>query len=144
MAFCINKVSLLGSLGRDPEVKEGKTGVRVCKFSIATSDGYKNKAGEWVNSTEWHNIVIFNPGLVAMAEKNLHKGSKVYIEGSIKTSKYTDKNGVERTNHDIALMPYKSELICLDERPKSGGDNKKTEDSKSSYSDVDLDDEIPF
>jgi len=140
MAFSINKVILIGNLGRDPEFNAGKTGVKVCKFSVATTDGYKNKAGEWVNSTEWHRIVIFNPGLVGVAEKNLKKGSKVYIEGSLKTNKYTNKDGVEKINLEIVLMPYRGELICLDEKPK--GEYKQEE--RAVQSDIYDDDEVPF
>ena len=145
MSFSVNKVILIGHLGKDPETKEGQSGAKVCTFSVATSDSYKNKAGEWVNNTEWHKIVILNAGLITMAGKTLKKGSKVYLEGSIRTKKWTNKDGVEKVSTEVVLMPYKSELICLDERPKSeGAEAYGTTTTRATQSDTYEDDEIPF
>ena len=96
----VNKVILVGNLGKDPEVKYLDSGVAVANFSLATSESYKNKEGERVNQTEWHNIVLWR-GLAEVAEKWLKKGSNVYIEGKIKTRKWEDKDGNTRYNTEI-------------------------------------------
>tara|TARA_B100000945_G_scaffold237519_1_gene193553 strand:+ start:210 stop:605 length:396 start_codon:yes stop_codon:yes gene_type:complete len=96
----VNKVILVGNLGKDPEVKYLDSGVAVANFSLATTENYKNKEGERVSQTEWHNIVLWR-GLAEVAEKYLKKGSSVYIEGKIKTRKWEDKEGINRYNTEI-------------------------------------------
>ncbi len=111
----INKVTLVGHLGKDPEVRNLENGSNVASFSIATSENYKDKAGEWQSLTEWHNIVAWRY-LATTAEKNLKKGSLVYIEGKITTRKWQDKDGNDRYNTDIVAQVLKP----LDKRENSG------------------------
>ncbi|MDN3565383.1 single-stranded DNA-binding protein [Paeniroseomonas aquatica] len=113
----VNKVILVGNLGRDPEARNMQNGGKVVSFSIATSDTWNDKAsGERKEKTQWHRIAIFNEKLGEIAEKYLKKGSKVYLEGSIETRKYTDKDGQERETTEIVLGRFKGELTLLDSR----------------------------
>ena len=119
MAGSINKVVLLGNLGKEPDVRNTAAGQKVVSFSLATSDVWKDKnSGERQEKTEWHRVVIFNPALAEVASKYLHKGSKVYLEGSLQTRKWTDNSGNERFTTEIVLSAYKGEMVLLD--PKSG------------------------
>ncbi|MEP9353389.1 single-stranded DNA-binding protein [Xanthobacter sp. KR7-65] len=116
MAGSVNKVILIGNLGRDPEVKAFQNGGRVCNLSIATSENWRDKAsGERRERTEWHRVVIFNENLVGVAERFLKKGSKVYIEGQLETRKY-EKDGRETYTTEVVLRPYRGELTLLDGR----------------------------
>ena len=111
----LNKATLIGRLGRDPEVRHTASGDRVVSFGLATSESWKDKnTGERKERTEWHNIVIFNEGIGKIAEQYLRKGSKVHLEGQIQSRKYTDKEGVERTSYEIVLQRFRGELILLD------------------------------
>jgi single-strand DNA-binding protein len=122
MAGSVNKVILIGNLGRDPEIRSFQNGGRVCNLRIATSETWKDKAsGERKERTEWHAIAIFNDNLVTIAERYLKKGSKVYVEGQLETRKYTDKDGNERYTTEVTLRPYRGELTLLDGRGGSGG-----------------------
>jgi single-strand DNA-binding protein len=113
----VNKVILVGNLGRDPEARNMQNGGKVVSFSIATSETWNDKAsGERKEKTQWHRIAIFNEKLGEIAEKYLKKGSKVYLEGSIETRKYTDKDGQERETTEIVLGRFKGELTLLDSR----------------------------
>ena len=113
----VNKVILVGNLGRDPEARNMQNGGKVVSFSIATSDTWNDKAsGERKEKTQWHRIAIFNEKLGEIAEKYLKKGSKVYLEGAIETRKYTDKDGQERETTEIVLGRFKGELTLLDSR----------------------------
>jgi single-strand DNA-binding protein len=117
MAGSVNKVILIGNLGRDPEVRTFQNGGRVCNLRIATSETWRDKAsGERKERTEWHSVVIFNENLLRVAEQYLRKGSKVYIEGQIETRKATDQNGGERYFTEIVLRPFRGELTILDSR----------------------------
>jgi single-strand DNA-binding protein len=152
MAGSVNKVTIVGNLGRDPEIRSMQTGDKVAQLSVATSDTWKDKAtGERKERTEWHRVVIFNEHLVKVAEQYLKKGSKVYLEGSLQTRKWTDKDGAEKYTTEVVLQRYRGELTMLD--GKEGGE--RTDDSdggvppgqKSQYSPPrrdDMDDEIPF
>ncbi|MFG1300287.1 single-stranded DNA-binding protein [Xanthobacter sp. V3C-3] len=121
MAGSVNKVILIGNLGRDPEVKSFQNGGRVCNLSIATSENWRDKAsGERRERTEWHRVVIFNENLVGVAERFLKKGSKVYIEGQLETRKY-EKDGRETYTTEVVLRPYRGELTLLDGRGEGGG-----------------------
>lgn len=125
MAGSVNKVILIGNLGRDPEVKSFQNGGRVCNLSIATSENWRDKAsGERRERTEWHRVVIFNENLVGVAEKFLKKGSKVYIEGQIETRKF-ERDGREQYTTEVVLRPYRGELTLLDGRSggSEGGDD---------------------
>lgn len=122
MAGSVNKVILIGNLGRDPEVRSFQNGGRVCNLRIATSETWKDKAsGERKERTEWHSVAIFNDNLVTIAERYLKKGSKVYVEGQLETRKYTDKDGNERYTTEVTLRPYRGELTLLDGRGGSSG-----------------------
>ena len=117
MAGSVNKVILIGNLGRDPEIRSFANGGRVANLSIATSETWKDRnTGERKERTEWHRVAIFNEGLVRVAEQYLAKGSLVHIEGKLETRKWTDQNGVEKYSTEITLRPYNGELTMLDKR----------------------------
>src|SRR5688500_17958909 len=112
MAGSVNKVIIVGNVGKDPEVRTFQNGGRVCNFSVATSESWKDKAsGEKKERTEWHRVSILNDALVGIAEKYLKKGSKVYLEGQLETRKYTDKDCAERYTTEIVLRPYHGEIV---------------------------------
>jgi single-strand DNA-binding protein len=122
MAGSVNKVILIGNLGKDPEVRSFQNGGRVCNLRIATSESWKDKAtGERKERTEWHAVAIFNDNLVTVAERYLKKGSKVYLEGQLETRKYTDKDGNERYTTEVVLRQFRGELTLLDSRSGGGG-----------------------
>ena len=131
MAGSVNKVILVGNLGRDPEVKSFQNGGRVCNLSIATSENWRDKAsGERRERTEWHRVVIFNENLVGVAERFLKKGSKVYIEGQLETRKY-EKDGRETYTTEVVLRPYRGELTLLDGREGGSDEDAGTSDAGS-------------
>jgi single-strand DNA-binding protein len=122
MAGSVNKVILVGNLGRDPEVRRMNSGESVVSFSVATSETWRDKAsGERRERTEWHNVVIFNENLGKIAEQYLKKGAKVYLEGQLQTRKFTDKNGQERQTTEVVLQRFRGELTLLDGRGQGGG-----------------------
>ena len=122
MAGSVNKVILVGNLGRDPEVRTFQNGCKVCNLSIATSETWKDKAtGERKEKTEWHRVAIFNERLADVAEKYLKKGAKVYIEGQLETRKWTDNEGKERYSTEVVLRQFRGELTMLDGRGGGGG-----------------------
>ncbi len=123
MAGSVNKVILIGNLGKDPEVRSMQNGGRVCNLTIATSESWKDKSsGERKEKTEWHRVVIFNDNLTQIAEKYLRKGSKVYIEGSLETRKWQDQSGAEKYSTEVVLKQYRGELTMLEGRGEGGGD----------------------
>jgi len=123
MSGSLNKATLIGNLGKDPEIRAFQNGGRAASFSIATSESWKDKdSGERKERTEWHRISILSDGLVTIAEKYLKKGSKVYIEGRLETRKWTDKDGHEKYTTEVVLRPYSGELIMLDGRKDELGD----------------------
>ena len=150
MAGSVNKVILVGNLGRDPEVRRLTSGDPVVNLSVATSESWRDKAsGERKERTEWHRVVIFNENLAKVAEQYLHKGSKVYIEGALQTRKYTDKDGAEKYTTEIVLQKFRGELTMLDGR----GDSDRSErqpamagahEGGRGFERAELDDEIPF
>ncbi|MBN9064416.1 MAG: single-stranded DNA-binding protein [Rhizobiales bacterium 65-9] len=122
MAGSLNKVMLIGNLGRDPEVRRLNSGEPVVNFSVATSETWRDKAsGERKERTEWHNIVIFNENLAKVAEQYIKKGTKVYIEGQLQTREYQDKDGNQRKTTEIVLQRYRGELTILSGRGEQGG-----------------------
>ncbi len=122
MAGSINKVTLIGNLGRDPEVRFSQDGRKIVNLSIATSESWKDKSsGERREKTEWHRVVIFNSHLADIAEKYLRKGSKVYLEGALQTRKWTTNDGVEKYTTEVVLQNYRGELTMLDGRSEGGG-----------------------
>jgi single-strand DNA-binding protein len=122
MAGSVNKVILIGNLGRDPEVRSTQDGMKIVQLSVATSESWKDKSsGERKDKTEWHRVVIFNERLAETAEKYLRKGAKIYIEGQLQTRKWTDKDGVEKYTTEVVLSRFRGELTMLDGRGGEGG-----------------------
>lgn len=147
MAQSLNKVTLIGNLGKDPEVRTTSDGKDIVTFSLATSESWKDKAtGEKREKTEWHRVVIFNEGLVGVVKNYVKKGTKLFIEGSLQTRKWQDASGVEKYTTEIVLQNYNSNLILLDSRGQS--DNSVAESpsgySAQAFEHSELDDEIPF
>lgn len=149
----INKVILVGNVGQDPEIRSTQDGREIASFSIATSESWKDKAtGEKKEKTEWHRLVIFSQGLVGVVRNYVKKGTKLYIEGSLQTRKWTDKDGAEKYTTEIVLQNFNSTLQILDSRGdrSSSGDSSYSQGSSSSKprnNDVSIeenDDEIPF
>ena len=148
MAGSVNKVILIGNLGRDPEVKRLNSGDPVVNLSVATSESWRDKAsGERKERTEWHRVVIYNENLVKIAEQYLRKGSKVYLEGQLQTRKY-DKDGVEKFTTEVVLTRFRGELVLLDrpdgERIERPAPAMAGAGESRSFQRSDLDDEIPF
>ena len=154
MAGSVNKVILIGNLGRDPEVRHTNDGLPIVNMSLATSESWRDKAsGERRERTEWHRVVIFNEKLGEVAQKYLRKGSKVYLEGQLQTRKWTDNQGVEKYSTEVVLQRFRGELTMLDTR--GGGGESYGEQYGGSQGAAapaaapaapndDLDDEIPF
>ena len=156
MAGSVNKVILVGNLGRDPEIRSTQDGREVANFTLATSESWKDRnTGERKEKTEWHRIVIFNDGLVNIVKNYLKKGSKVYIEGQLQTRKWTDQSGQEKFTTEVVLQGFGSQLTMLDARNREGSAGA-TESSGGNYTHAPaasapkqsagelLDDEIPF
>lgn len=147
----LNKVQLIGSLGADPEVKSFQNGGRVCNMRIATSESWKDKTtGERKERTEWHSIAITSDGLVRVAESYLRKGSKVFIEGQLRTRKWQDQSGNDRYSTEIVLQGYDAKLIMLSAKQQGsdGGSSDQSNMHGGSHTtwdnDQDLDDDVPF
>ncbi|MFL5258206.1 MAG: single-stranded DNA-binding protein [Hyphomicrobiales bacterium] len=157
MAGSVNKVILVGNLGRDPEVRHTQDGRSIVNLSVATSENWRDKqTGERKEKTEWHRVVIFNENLGKVAEQYLKKGAKVYVEGQLQTRKYTDKDGAEKYSTEVVLQNYRGELTMLDARGGDGpalanGDEfgqtspmDRAPARKPQSFARDLDDEVPF
>jgi single-strand DNA-binding protein len=163
MAGSVNKVILVGNLGRDPEVRHTQSGDQIVHLSLATSESWRDRgSGERRERTEWHRVVIFNPSLGDIAKQYLRKGSKVYVEGQLQTRKWTGQDGQERYTTEVVLRPYRGELTMLDGRNDrgggGGGDFGEPDDGgyggtsgggasaggRGSVPGADIDDEIPF
>ncbi len=165
MAGSLNKVTLIGNLGKDPEIRKTQDGRPIGVFSLATTESWKDKSGERRDKTEWHNIVVFNEGLCGVIEKYVKKGSKVYIEGQLQTRKWQDKDGNDKYTTEVVLQGFSSQLIMLDGRNQTssssgggsydtnqvsydsnfgmGGGDVSKKASAGSFS-HELDDDIPF
>jgi single-strand DNA-binding protein len=131
VAGSVNKVMLIGNIGNDPEVKSMQSGDKVCNFSVATSESWKDKAtGERKERTEWHRVVVFNQGLINVCENYLKKGTKVYVEGQVETRNY-EKDGQKIYTTEIVLRPYRGEITMLDS--KGGGSGGFSAPSQDSY-----------
>jgi len=157
MAGSVNKVILVGNLGRDPEVRTMQDGNPVVNLSLATSEQWRDKnSGERRERTEWHRVVIFNDKLAEVAQKYLRKGSKVYIEGQLQTRKWTDQSGQEKYSTEVVLQRFRGELTMLDSRGEGGGAGAGDYGGQGDHGSesrgepmpagrgADLDDEIPF
>ena len=159
MAGSVNKVILVGNLGKDPEIRRTQDGRPIANLSIATSETWRDKGtGERKEKTEWHRVVIFNEGLCKVAEQYLKKGAKVYIEGQLQTRKWTDQSGVEKYSTEVVLQGFNSNLTMLDGR--GGGGGSFSDDGGSDFGssgpvssavaagggsrNSDMDDDIPF
>ena len=151
----VNKVILIGNLGRDPEVRTFQNGSKVCNLRIATSETWRDKSsGERKERTEWHSVAIFSEPLAKVAEQYLRKGSKVYLEGQLETRKWQDQSGNDKYSTEVVLRPYNSTLTMLDGRSNDdsgggygdsgGGYGKPQQQQHQSQPSRDLDDEIPF
>src|SRR6266436_6255307 len=161
MAGSVNKVILVGNLGRDPEIRSTQDGMRIANLNLATSESWRDKmSGERKERTEWHRVVIFNENLVTVAEKYLRKGSKIYVEGALQTRKWTDNAGVEKYSTEVVLQKFRGELTMLDGATGGRGQSGDDEGDAGSFGSTpraaapaggggrgrndDLDDEIPF
>lgn len=146
MAGSVNKVILIGNLGRDPEIRTFQNGGKVVNLRIATSETWRDKdSGDRKERTEWHSVAIFNEGIAKVAEQYLRKGSTVYIEGQLETRKWQDQSGADRYTTEIVLRPYGGQLTMLD--GPSGGDQPRQERQTGGApagGRNDMDDEIPF
>ena len=145
MAGSVNKVILLGNLGQDPDIRTMQNGKKVCTFSLATSDSWKDKeTGEKKEKTEWHRVVVFNEGLIGVVESYIKKGTKLYLEGSLQTRKWTDDKGVEKYTTEIVIQGYGGRIDIVSAKgnnkefsqdqdiSETNGDPKKEIDSKDS------------
>ena len=122
MAGSVNKVILVGNLGRDPEIRSTNDGTKIANLSLATSESWRDRnSGERRERTEWHRVVIFNDRLVDVVEKYLSKGSKIYVEGQLQTRKWTDRDGQDRYTTEVVLQRFRGELTMLDGRGGGGG-----------------------
>lgn len=171
MAGSVNKVILVGNLGKDPESRSLQNGGKVVSFSVATSENWKDRnTGERRDKTEWHNVSIFSEGLARVAEQYLKKGSKVYLEGQLETRKWQDKDGNDRYTTEVVLRNFNSSMVLLDGREGGGGGSRgggddwgggrdesprgsgggnfggggRSSGSRPSAFDADLDDDVPF
>lgn len=144
----INKVILVGNVGQDPEIRTTQDGREIANFSLATSESWKDKAtGEKKEKTEWHRVVVFSQGLVTVIKNYIKKGSKLYIEGSLQTRKWTDSQGVEKYTTEISLQNFNSTLQILDSKGGLDSSDSYSSPAKSRNNDVaveESDDEIPF
>ena len=156
MAGSVNKVILLGNLGKDPDIRATQAGSRLASFSIATSTKYRNKDTQQLeDKTEWHRVVVFNDKLADICEKYLRKGSKIYIEGQLQTRKWTDSNGVDKYTTEVVIPNYSGVLTMLDTRSQSSVSEESNNNQLDSAADEamggsetstaeQLDDDIPF
>ena len=159
MAGSVNKIIIVGNLGRDPEVRNFQNGGKVVNLRIATSESWKDKqSGERKERTEWHTVAIFSEPLAKIAEQYLRKGSKVYIEGQLETRKWQDQSGADRYSTEVVLRPFNGSLTLLDGRRDGGDEGRASRDdgdrgydqshdqsrSQNASPRSDLDDEIPF
>ena len=152
MAGSVNKVILVGNLGRDPEIRSMPNGDRIANLSIATSETWRDKSsGERKEKTEWHRVVIFNDNIVKVVENYVKKGSTVYIEGALQTRKWTDQQGVEKYSTEIVVSRFKGELTMLGGRSEGGSSGESSDDYSQGFStgkapkeSYDLNDDIPF
>ena len=153
MAGSVNKVIIMGNLGKDPEIRNFPNGGKICNFSVATSETWRDRnSGEKQERTQWHNISILSEPLVNIAERFLKKGSKVYLEGQLETRKWQDNSGADRYSTEIVLRPYKGEITLIDSRADNNFINETNTDTKinqttetnKNLTAEDFDDEIPF
>ena len=146
MAGSINKVILVGNIGQDPQVRTMQSGQKVVTFSLATSDRWRDRqTGEQKEQTEWHRIVIFNPNLVEVAERMLQKGTKLYLEGSLRTRKWQNQQGVDTFTTEVVLNPFAGQMVILSgAKAMDGGSESAPEQPREEVKIEDIADDIPF
>jgi single-strand DNA-binding protein len=146
VASSLNKVMLIGNLGRDPEIRSTNDGKEIATLNIATSETWKDRAtGDKKEKTEWHRVIIFNEALVGVAKNYLKKGSRVYIEGSLQTRKWVDNMGQEKYTTEIVLQNYGVQLVLLDGRTQTPSQfDTMPKNNNTNFDHSELDDEIPF
>src|SRR3954469_13870388 len=154
MAGSVNKVILVGNLGKDPEIRSTQDGREIANLTVATSESWKDRnTGERKEKTEWHRVVIFSEGLVNIAKNYLKKGAKVYLEGALQTRKWTDKDGAEKYSTEVVLQNFNGTLVMLDSKGEGGGgyggggggrERVGASESPASFQRDEMDDEIPF
>ena len=141
----VNKAIVVGFLGTDPAVRVGQTGDRIASFRVATSETWTDKTGERKKQTSWHNIVVFNAGLVEVVEKYLRKGSRVYLEGQMKTRSFKGADKVERSITEVVLGTFGSQLVLVDKRPDTAPPAGSEEEyGETTSTDASIEDDIPF
>ncbi len=136
MAGSINRVTLIGNVGKDPEIRTMRDGARVANLSIATSESWRDKSsGEKREKTEWHNVVVWNEGLVGVVEKYVSKGSKLYVEGQLQTRKWQDKDGSDRYTTEVVLKGFSAQIVLLSNKggERQPGDEPGHDDARQSY-----------
>jgi len=148
MAGSINKVILVGNIGQEPAVRTMQSGQKVVSFSLATSDRWRDRqTGEQKEQTEWHRVVIFNPSLVDVAERMLQKGTKLYLEGSLRTRKWQNQQGVDTFTTEVVLNPYSGQMVILSGAKAMDGSGESASAAPSPREEVnieDIADDIPF
>jgi len=157
MAGSLNKVTLIGNVGKDPEIRTTQDGREIASFPLATSETWKDKSGEKKERTEWHRIVIFSQPLVTILKNYVHKGSKLYLEGALQTRKWTDQTGAEKYTTEVVLQAYSGTLMMLDNKGGAAGGYSNNNDipserspshlesnEKDKFVPEQIDDEIPF
>lgn len=148
MAGSVNKVILIGNVGRDPEIRRTQDGRPIANLSIATSESWRDKSsGERKEKTEWHRIVVFSEPLCKVIEQYVKKGAKLYVEGQLQTRKWTDKDGVEKYSTEIVLQGFNGVLTMLGDKPTSDSNPSQTDsipERTARKSSAEMDDEIPF
>ena len=145
MAGSVNKVILIGNLGRGPEVRNSSDGAKIVSLSVATSESWKDKnTGERKDRTEWHRVVVFNERLADVAEKYLRKGSKIYVEGQLQTRKWTDNNGVDKYTTEVVVPRFRGEITIMDSRGSTDGSFESSDSPSLPSHFDDLNDDVPF
>ena len=141
----VNRVILIGNLGKDPEIRNTTDGREIASFSLATSESWKDKStGEKKNKTEWHRVVVFSQGLVGVIKQYVHKGSKLYLEGQLQTRKWTDKNGVDKYSTEIILQGFGATLVMLDGKSGDSQSSQKSDSQLDSITEEHFSDDVPF
>lgn len=144
----LNKVTLIGRVGKDPEIRRTKDGKKIASFSLSTSETWKDKnTGEKREKTEWHNIVIYNEGLAGVVENYVKKGNQIYIEGALQTRKWQDKEGKDRYTTEVVLQNFNGNIILLGGKNDAQSDNAQSDNQSNNYQapvNNELDDDMPF
>lgn len=144
MSGSVNKVILIGNVGRNPEIRQSADGKKIANFSVATSESYKDKSGQKQEKTEWHNVVVFNSGLADLVEQYVNKGSRIYVEGSLQTRKYKDKSGIDRYTTEVVLSGFNCNICLLDAKEKGEIGKACSDGWYNTPAPAPTNDEIPF